>query len=252
MSTFDDAHPTLDLTAYFQSGERMRSRRVSDVVLTGHIDVPRPPPRVLADWDREVANELMLDPGDVEVMPLARTRARWPDYRYSVQTLFDWAEGQSAAGLANVFADSDMALMACRGARYHHDAIQYGGSAFCNLFLSEDKGLDLHFPAIPLRIPLTRGTVVIFDTGQPHAVIPRHSTRFDEADFAPLGDATQIFLTWELPMEAVPVAQILDVFFDSAPRAAALMTDAQIRLNDVPVMLCPHSGQWQAVAVGSA
>jgi hypothetical protein len=63
--------------------------------------------------------------------------------------------------------------MVCRGARYHHDGDQYGGAAFCNLFLSDDKGQDVHFPLLDLRVPLQRGTVLIFDTCQPHAVIPR-------------------------------------------------------------------------------
>ncbi len=78
---------------------------------------------------------------------------------------------------------NDIALIACRGARYHHDGEQYGGLAFCNLFLSEDKGLDVHFPALDLRIPLRRGTVMIFDTCQPHGVIRRGSYGFDLADF---------------------------------------------------------------------
>ncbi len=64
-------------------------------------------------------------------------------------------------------ADSAIALMVCRGAKYHHDGTQYGDKAFCNLFLSDDKSLDLHFPATGHRIPLQRGTVVVFDTGQP-------------------------------------------------------------------------------------
>ncbi len=63
-----------------------------------------------------------------------------------VQAVSDWT--RAPAGVPAVLAASDVALMACRGARYHHDGAQYGGMAFCNLFLSDDKGLDLHFPAI--------------------------------------------------------------------------------------------------------
>src|ERR1700754_4298577 len=132
------------------------------------IDVPVLPTRLLADWEREIASHMVLEPGAVEAMPLPRARARWPDYTRCVQAMSDWT---SALGLPDVLAASDVALMACRGARYHHDGNQYGDAAFCNLFLSEDRGLDVHFPAVDRRISLRRGTALIFDTGQPHGVI---------------------------------------------------------------------------------
>src|ERR1700754_1941769 len=149
------------LISYFWSGDAIRSRRVSDVVLSGKVDVPVLPVRLLADWEREISTRMVLEPGDVEAMPLARARARWPDYMRCVQAISDWT---SALGMPEVLASSDVALMACRGARYHYDAEQYGSAAFCNLFLSEDCGLDLHFPSLGRRIPLIRGTAVIFDT----------------------------------------------------------------------------------------
>ncbi|MGF6904180.1 hypothetical protein [Paraburkholderia sp. GAS348] len=229
------------LTSYFWSGDAIRSRRVSDIVLSGTIDVPAPPARLLADWDREISSHMVLEPGDVEVMPLARARARWPDYTRCVQAMSDWT---CALGLPAVLASSDVALMACRGARYHHDAEQYGSAAFCNLFLSEDKGLDLHFPSTGHRIPLTRGTAVIFDTGQPHGVIRRSSSGFNVADFAPDQDCVQMFLTWELPIEDAQVGQALQVVFDIAPSTALQVDAEQVRLNDEPVIVCPDSGRW--------
>lgn len=189
-------------TAYYSQGDAMRSRSISPVVLTTTLDIPAPTVRLNADWEREIAVHLALEPGDVEALPLARARLRWPDYSQCVQAMTNWT---SAIGLQDVLSTADMALMACRGARYHHDAVQYGGSAFCNLFLSQDKGLDLHFPQVGLRIPLTRGTAVLFDTGQPHAVIKRSSSDFNVNDF-PLGDdCSLVFLTWELPIENTSV-----------------------------------------------
>jgi hypothetical protein len=229
------------LTSYFRSGDTIRSRRVSDLVLSGTLDVPAPPTRLLADWVREIASQLVLEAGDVEPMPLARARARWPDYSRCVQAVSDWT---CALGLPDVLASSDVALMACRGARYHHDAAQYGGAAFCNLFMSEDKGLDLHFPALDRRIPLTRGTAVIFDTGQPHGVIQRGSSGFNAADFALERDCIQIFLTWELPIEDAHVGQALEVAFDVAPSASLHMDQEELRLNDERVIVCPDSGRW--------
>jgi hypothetical protein len=184
---------------------------------------------------------LGLEPGDVEALPLARARARWPDYEHSVQAVSDWTR---RLGLPGVLASSDVALMACRGAKYHHDGAQYGGAAFCNLFLSEGRGLDLHFPSTRQRIPLTRGTAVIFDTGQPHAVIRRRSSGFHVADFAPDQDCTQVFLTWELPIEDAHVGRALRVIFDIDPSTSLQLDEEQVWLNGARANLCPDSGRW--------
>jgi hypothetical protein len=231
------------LTSFFWSGDAIRSRCVSEIVLTSTLDVPAPGAPVLADWKRETSTRLALEPGDVEVMPLARTQVRWPDYKRCVQAMSDWT---CALGLHDVLADSDMALMACRGARYHHDGEQYSGAAFCNLFLSEDKGLDLHFPTIGQRIPLKRGTAVIFDTCQPHGVIQRGSDSFIAEAFAPDQDCTQIFLTWELPIENADVAEALKVVFDIARSTSLQFKNEQVWVNGGPAIVCPESGRWLA------
>jgi len=197
--------------ARFRSGETVRSRSVSDIVLSATLDIPAPPTRLTVDWERDIALHLQLEAGDVEPLSLARARARWPDYRHCVQAMSDWTR---ALGLRDVLAASDVALMACRGARCHDDGEQYGGAAFCNLFLTEDVGLDVHFASTGHRIPLARGTALIFDTGLPHAVIRRDSNGFDAAHFAPGEDCTQVFLTWELPIEQVEVARALRIAFD--------------------------------------
>jgi hypothetical protein len=243
MSHLSEKHRVQDiLISYFWSGDALRSRRVSDIVLTGTLDVPAPSVRLLADWDRETSLRMDLEPGDVEAMPLARARARWPEYKQCVQAVSDWT--CTLGGSEEVLAASDVALMACRGAKYHHDGAQYGGAAFCNLFLSEDRGLDLHFPCLDHRIPLTRGTVVIFDTGQPHGVIQRGSSGFNVADFAPDQDCTQIFLTWELPIEDAHVGQVLRVAFDIDPATSLQLDEEQVWLNGARATVCPDSGRW--------
>ena len=88
----------------------MRSRRVSEVVLSGMLEVPEPPARLRADWAREISSHMTLDAGDVEVMP--RARACWPQYSQCVRAVSDWT-GRQPAG---VLAGSDVALMVCRGA----------------------------------------------------------------------------------------------------------------------------------------
>jgi hypothetical protein len=212
-------------------------------VLSGVLELPLLPDRLLADWEREISSRLALKPGDVEPLPLARARMRWPQYKQCVQVVADWMR---MLGMPEVLASSEVALMACRGARYHHDGEQYGGAAFCNLFLGEDKGLDLHFPSTGHRIPLVRGTAVIFDTGRPHAVIRRGSNAFDVADFGPDKDCTQAFLTWELPIEDLHVARALGIAFDIDPKAAAQLGEEQILLNGARADVCPDSGRWRS------
>jgi hypothetical protein len=250
MSQLSQLHCAPDrLVSYYGSNDGIRSRRVSDVVLSSTVDLPVLPARLLADWDREIASRLELAPGDVEALPLARARARWPDYGRCVQAALDWTR---TLGLPDLLASCDVALMACRGASYHHDGAQYGSAAFCNLFLSEDKGLDLHFPFTGQRIPLTRGTTVVFDTGQPHAVIARRRNGFDTADFPPDHDCTQVFLTWELPIENAQVACALGIAFDIDPTTALLLDEEQVRLNGAPVDVCPDSGRWLPAAQAAA
>ena len=228
------------LVAYFSSGDAMRSRSVADLVLHGRLDIPAAPPRLIADWQRE--SSFRIEPGDVEPLPLPRARARWPDYRHCVQAVSDWTR---MLGLHDLLASSEVALMACRGARYHHDGAQYGGAAFCNLFLSEDRGLDLHFPKTGHRIPLTLGTAVLFDTGQVHGVVKRGSSGFSVADFSPALDHLQVFLSWELAIENTHLAQALRVRFDVHPQATVLPEAEQVWMNGAPASVCPQSGVWR-------
>ena len=229
------------ITAHYRSGDAIRSRSVGGRVLTGTVDVPVLPKRLVADWERDIAQRLGLEPGDVEELPLARARMRWPTFGQCVEAVAQWTR---TLGLHDVLSVSDVALMACRGARYHHDGAQYGGAAFCNLFLSEDKGLDLHFPSTGQRIPLTMGTLVLFDTGQPHAVIERNGNGFHMADFSPQRDCSQVFLTWELSIENVDVGRVLGIDFDVDPLTALLLNDQQVWVNGGPAVVCAQTGRW--------
>ncbi|WP_422099372.1 hypothetical protein [Variovorax sp.] len=229
------------LTSYIWHGDALRSRSVSEVVLASRLEIPEPPARLVADWRRDARTQLMLEPGDVEPLSLARARTRWPNYGRCVQAVADWAQAQGLPGLPG---DADVALMACRGARYHHDGAQYGGALFCNLFLGEDLGLDVHFPSAGVRLPLARGTVMLFDTCQPHAVIRRDGQGFDAADFGAERDTLQVFLTWELPIEDEALIRAMGIRFDVDPSTASRLTEEQVLVNGEAATPEPASGRW--------
>jgi len=231
----------MTLTATFRSGDILRSRSVSAELHSSVLDVPTPTARVAADWQREIATHLCLEAGDIEALPLARTRLRWPQLPRCFDAARHWMLG---LGLPEVLSSSEAALMASRGTRYHHDGAGYGGAAFCNVFLGEDSGTDLHFSATGRRIALVRGTAVLFDPCQPHAIIRRGALGFDEADFAPQHIRPQVFLTWELPIEHHAIQGALGITFDRVPVATSPPQEEQVWRNGAPVRLCPKTGGW--------
>jgi hypothetical protein len=229
------------LTSIFRSGDVLRSRNVSTVLHAAVLDVPVPPPRLLADWHREISLQLGLEPGDIEPLPLGRTRLRWPQLRHCGEAVGQWLAG---LGMPEVLTLSEMALMASRGTRYHHDGARYGGKVFCNLFLGEDSGTDLHFPAAGQRIALARGTALAFDPCQPHAIVKRGAVGFEAADFAPEKVRPQVFLTWELPIEHDAIRHAFGIALDVLPVAARQAQGEQVWRDGAPVRLCPNTGNW--------
>ncbi len=228
------------LTAIFRSGAAMCRRNVSAVVQSTVLDLPAPPAALEADWQREISLQMCLEPGDIETLSLARTRFRWPEFGHCIDAVERWIAERDLPQLLN---SSDMALMASRGTRYHHDGGQYGGSVFCNVFLSDDSGTDFHFPASGHRIALKRGTAVIFDPCQPHAIIRSGSPGFDAADFAS-AMRPQVFLTWELPVEHDGIRKALGITLHADPGMSAQDEEERVLRNGLAVALCPATGTW--------
>lgn len=183
-----------------------------------------------------------MDPGDVSPLDLPRARARWPGYRRCVQAAGD---GLADLGLPAVLADSAQALMACRGAPYHLDAERYGANAFCNLFVSDDTGLDLVFPVADQRIALQRGTLVVFDTGQPHAVVLRGQAEYRAEDYADRPERQAVFLTWELPIDLPGVSQALGTGPGTAAAGPLMRSGRRVSREGQPARLCPGTGRWR-------
>ncbi|MEA3113938.1 MAG: hypothetical protein QOG58_3737, partial [Caballeronia sp.] len=75
-------------------------------------------------------------------------------------------------------------------------------------------------------------------------VIQRRSSGFNVADFAPDQDCTQIFLTWELPIENAHVGDALKVTFDIDPLTSRQVNEEQVWVNGARAIVRPDSGQW--------
>jgi len=232
------------LTAIFRSGDALCRRNVSAVVQSSVLDLPAPPAALEADWQREISRQMCLEPGDIETLSLTRTRFRWPELGRCIDAVRRW---MAEMDLPEVLDNSDMALMASRGTRYHHDGGQYGGSVFCNVFLSADSGTDFHFPASGHRIALKRGTAVIFDPCQPHAIIRSGSPGFDAADFG-LDMRPQVFLTWELPVEHDAIKKAFGITLLTDPGTSPQDAEERVVRNGLPVTLCPATGTWLSLS----
>ncbi len=82
--------------------------------------------------------------------------------------------------------------------------------------------LDVHSSAGSSH-PLRRGTVMIFDTCQPHGVVRRGSHGFDLADFPRTTIGHSYSCPGSFPLESAPVEQALHVKFDIDPATAATL-----------------------------
>jgi hypothetical protein len=67
---------------------------------------------------------------------------------------------------------------------------------------------------------------------------------FDVADFPAEQDCTQVFLTWELPIENRLVAHALRIAFDVDLPAALLTEEQLVRVSGAPAYVCPRTGKW--------
>lgn len=75
-------------------------------------------------------------------------------------------------------------FLVSRGARPHTDVhnSEWHESLFC-VYVLEAGESDLYFPNLGLRIALKPGQLIIFDPGQPHAVVGSGAASFRNKDF---------------------------------------------------------------------
>lgn len=158
-------------------------RTISPVVLTELLAIPPLKGTDSARWDAHW-HEFNRTPGNI--LPI--TPGFGTDLLQQDAALEAWTAGQGFAGVMD-----NCSLHACAGSGFHTDADFFPDSVFCICWLSEPAGWDLYFPFLDRRVPLERGTVVLFDSAQPHGVVQDGQTAFDGGAFA--GRAPGYFLS---------------------------------------------------------
>ncbi len=136
---------------------------------------------------------------------------------------------------------SEPSVLVCRGARFHHDAMGFADTFFVVLWLGTVQGLELVFPYLETRIPLEYGTLVVFDSTQPHAVVPRGETVADATRAQEL-DA-QCFLSWDLPIQPAAAQRWFGLVThpEGPPDGFEGGLTSAVSSDEV----CPRTGTWR-------
>lgn len=163
------------------------SRTISNTVIEGWI--PLPP---MTEADNDLWSEHIGGAGFTEVGAIAIFGEDTGLITPTIQAAIDaWLIAQDV----HASRRHPALPLACTGASYHHDAESYTDEIFCVLWLSDDVEWDVYFPCLEKRIPLTYGTIFVFDSAQPHGVVARGETVFDEDTFE---YATGVFASQDL------------------------------------------------------
>lgn len=76
-------------------------------------------------------------------------------------------------------------------------------------------------------------------------MVRRGRRAFDVADFTSDVDCTQVFLTWELPIEDPEVGRALRIVFDVDPSTSLQLDEEQVWHGGAGASVCPESGRWR-------
>ncbi|KWU23449.1 hypothetical protein [Burkholderia cenocepacia] len=195
-------------------------RTVGDGMFTGQLNLDPLQEDALEIWTDRAVTHGLSDPGDIlsiaSLTPDGRSRfeaksnepgrLHVPEFGQVCAQLMDWG-GTHAMKRALLVAEP--VLISCVGARFHHDGSTFENDAFCIVWLSDEADLDLVFPHINRRVPLSRGTVALFDAGQVHGVLPRGASTWDPKAFERLD--FQFLLSFNLSVDAPGVCELLGI-----------------------------------------
>lgn len=212
-------------------------RTISATVIIGRIALDQRHAELSdACIDATVADDI-IDIGDVGTVRLAgdlHTAHRAPIEEWRAQVdAFLAGHGISTTGASHV-------ALTCSAVAFHHDLSLHPGNVFCVTWLGPEESLDLVFAHLNMRVPLLLGTVVVFDAGQPHAVIDRQATAYAPADYASHPLCT--CLSVDLSARNATVQQAMSISFASAEDAPLLVHAAGNRDLD------EKTGSWRIPA----
>lgn len=208
----------LELNAHV-NGVGGQYRTLSDRILVGNLALDAEQEALSAAW-RASLEKVTQRVGDVAAIgaDIARTHAVGQG---TLEAVYAWLQTQ---GLPDLTEPSSLTLFGCRAAPYHHDIYAFSDSLFCVVWTSEDAGLELVFPQLDKRVALEMGTVVVFDSGQPHGVLWKGKKHYVEKSY-----------------EALPVQTFISVDFSATE--PSVMEQMNIRAFEGPF-------GWPGVVVG--
>ncbi len=127
-------------------------------------------------------------------------------------------------------------ILWCQGAAFHEDAVFDCVTA---VMLWEGEARDLVLPHLGVVVPLTPGTVVLFDSAQPHGLLMPGHRQFDARHYQD-PSTRSVFCTMDLPRD-LPGLQAL-MQFECEPRGVrrdAFRLQASTGVDST-------TGAWQA------
>jgi hypothetical protein len=135
-------------------------------------------------------------------------------------------------------------FLACRGASFHvdHFDANWPESLFWVVAL-EDSDFDVYFPENGIRIPIERGTLIVFDPLSVHGVVPRGALRFDEQDLSKPNHPPVHFVSGSVPLGIAPWTRLVEVKSLEEATNAVDVIDLDSHLSCVD----PNTGQWASI-----
>jgi hypothetical protein len=207
---------------------RKGSRTISPTVISGKVCLA---PMTLQEND--LWSEYVGGIGFSEVGAIANFGANTGLITPAVQAAIDsWlvAQGIHAA------REHEALPLACTGVGFHHD-VDYKDEIFCVVWLSDDMPWDVYFPYINKRIPLEYGTIFVFDSLQPHGVVPHGTSVFDANSFE---YGTGVFASQDLVIDRKACALLGIKKYSRRGKRGMHIIDAE----NVQDNLSPDTAEW--------
>lgn len=177
-------------------------RTISDRILSGKIKVPADQVKSADAWKKLQTH--CTNPADIRAID-ADIIKKHPLSPALLESAYAWLH---ATGLPDI-SDSVAASGAlCKAALCHHDISGFGDNILCIVWLEKSAGLELVFPQLARRIPLHLGTIVVFDAGQPHAVLHAGDEVFEPMRYLEL--PSQAFLAIDFKATTLGLSAFLD------------------------------------------